>query len=208
MIWLELLVVLVCIFVGARLGGIALGTVAAIGLVVLVFAFGLPPGMPPRTVLGMILAVITAASTMQAAGGLDYLVVIADRALRIWPAGITIIAPFIAYVFTFAAGTGHIVYALLPVIAEVSRSAGVRPERPLSIATIASQQAITASPISAATVALLGLLSPAGVSLQQILLICIPSTLLASLIGALAVMWKGPELKDDPTYQDRLARGL
>jgi anaerobic C4-dicarboxylate transporter DcuA len=208
MIWLELLIVLVCIFVGARLGGIALGGVAGIGLVILVLIFGLPPGMPPRTVLGMILTVITAASTMQAAGGLDYLVVIADRALRIWPAGITIIAPLIAYVFTFAAGTGHIVYALLPVIAEVSRSAGVRPERPLSIATIASQQAITASPISAATVALLGLLSPAGVSLRQILLICIPSTLLGSLIGALAVMWKGPELKDDPIYQDRLARGL
>jgi anaerobic C4-dicarboxylate transporter DcuA len=208
MIWLELLVVLVCIFVGARLGGIALGGVAGIGLVILVLIFGLPPGMPPRTVLGMILTVITAAATMQAAGGLDYLVVIADRALRIWPAGITIVAPLIAYVFTFAAGTGHIVYALLPVIAEVSRNAGIRPERPLSIATIASQQAITASPISAATVALLGLLSPAGVSLQQILLICIPSTLLGSLIGALAVMWKGPELKDDPIYQDRLARGL
>jgi anaerobic C4-dicarboxylate transporter DcuA len=110
--------------------------------------------MPPRTVLGMILAVVTAASTMQAAGGLDYLVTLAERALRIWPAGITIVAPIVAYVFTFAAGTGHIVYALLPVIAEVSRKAGVRPERPLSIATIASQQAITASPISAATVAL------------------------------------------------------
>jgi len=208
MMWLELLVVLVCIFVGARLGGIALGTVAGIGLVVLVFLFGLPPGMPPRTVLGMILAVITAAATMQAAGGLDYLVVIADRMLRIWPAGITLVAPVIAYVFTFAAGTGHIIYALLPVIAEVSRKAGVRPERPLSIATIASQQAITASPISAATVALLGLLAPAGVPLQSILLICIPSTLLGSLLGAVAVMWKGPELKDDPIYQDRLARGL
>ena len=208
MIWLELLVVLVCIFVGARLSGIGLGTVAGVGLVVLVFIFGLPPGMPPRTVLGMILAVVTAAATMQAAGGLDYLVVIADRALRIWPAGITIIAPIVAYVFTLAAGTGHIVYALLPVIAEVSRSAGVRPERPLSIATIASQQAITASPISAATVALLGLLSPAGVHLHQILLICIPSTLLGSLIGALSVMWMGPELKDDPVYQERLAKGL
>lgn len=208
MFWVELLVVLVCIFVGARLGGIALGTVAGIGLVVLVFIFGLPPGMPPRTVLGMILAVVTAAATMQAAGGLDYLVTIAERALRIWPAGITIVAPIVAYVFTFAAGTGHIVYALLPVIAEVSRNAGVRPERPLSIATIASQQAITASPISAATVALLGLLSPTGIQLHQILLICIPSTLLGSLIGALSVMWKGPELQDDPIYQERLAKGL
>jgi len=208
MIWLELLVVLVCIFIGARLGGIALGTVAGLGLVVLVFLFGLPPGMPPRTVLGMILTVVTAAGTMQAAGGLDYLVMLADRALRIWPAGITIVAPIVAYVFTFAAGTGHIVYALLPVIAEVSRKAGVRPERPLSIATIASQQAIAASPISAATVALLGLLTPAGVHLQQILLICIPSTLLGSVIGALSVMWKGAELNDDPEYQERLAKGL
>jgi anaerobic C4-dicarboxylate transporter DcuA len=154
MLLLELVVVLICIFAGARLGGIALGTSAGIGLVILVFILGLPPGMPPRTVLGMILAVVTAASTMQAAGGLDYLVTLAERALRIWPAGITIVAPIVAYVFTFAAGTGHIVYALLPVIAEVSRKAGVRPERPLSIATIASQQAITASPISAATVAL------------------------------------------------------
>ena len=208
MIWLELLVVLACIFVGARLSGIGLGTVAGLGLVVLVFIFGLPPGMPPRTVLGMILCVVTAAATMQAAGGLDYLVVIADRALRIWPAGITIVAPIVAYVFTLAAGTGHIVYALLPVIAEVSRSAGVRPERPLSISVIASQQAITASPISAATVALLGLLGPSGVQLYQILLICIPSTLLGSLLGAFAVMWKGPELKDDPDYQERLAKGM
>jgi anaerobic C4-dicarboxylate transporter DcuA len=208
MIWLELLIVLACIFVGARLGGIALGTTAALGLVVLVFIFGLPPGMPPRTVLGMILAVITAAATMQAARGLDYLIVIADRALRIWPAGITLVAPVIAYVFTLAAGTGHIIYALLPVIAEVSRNAGVRPERPLSISTIASQQAITASPISAATVALLGLLSPAGIHLQTILLIAIPATFIGSLLGALAVMWKGPELKDDPIYQERLSRGL
>jgi anaerobic C4-dicarboxylate transporter DcuA len=207
MIWLELLIVLACIFVGARLGGIALGTIASVGLVALVFIFGLPPGMPPRTVLGMILAVITAAATMQAAHGLDYLIVIADRALRIWPAGITLVAPVIAYVFTLAAGTGHIIYALLPVIAEVSRNAGVRPERPLSISTIASQQAITASPISAATVALLGLLSPLGVHLQTILLIAIPSTFLGSLLGALSVMWKGPELSDDPIYKDRLAKG-
>jgi anaerobic C4-dicarboxylate transporter-like protein len=208
MIWLELLVVLACIFIGARLGGIALGTVAAIGLVILIFVFGLPPGMPPRTVLGMILSVITAAASMEAAGGLDYLIVLASRALRIWPAGITLVAPLIAYLFTLAAGTGHIIYALLPVIAEVSRNAGIRPERPLSIATIASQQAITASPISAATVALLGLLAPFGIHLQSILLICIPSTLLGSLLGAVAVMWKGEELKDDPIYKDRLAKGL
>ena len=208
MIWLELLVVLACIFFGARLGGISLGTIAAIGLAIMVFVFGLTPGAPPRTVLGMILAVITAAATMQAAGGLDYLVVIAERALRIWPKGITLVAMVVAYLFTFTAGTVHIIYALLPVIAEVSRKAGVRPERPLSIATIASQQAITASPISAATVALLGLLSGQGVRMEQILLISIPSTFLGCILGALAVMWKGKELDQDPVYQERLAKGL
>ncbi|HSY99035.1 MAG TPA: anaerobic C4-dicarboxylate transporter family protein [Terriglobales bacterium] len=208
MVWIELCVLLACILVGARVGGIALGTVAGLGLVVLVFIFGLPPGMPPRTVLGMIVAVVTAAATMQAAGGLNYLAAVADRALRVWPGGITIIAPLVTYVVTFAAGTVHIVYALLPVIAEVSRKAGVRPERPLSIATIAAQQAVTASPISAATVALLALLTPQGVQLKQILLICVPATLLGSLIGALAVLRKGPELEDDPIYKQRLAQGL
>ena len=201
MVWIELLVLLVCILVGARLGGIGLGTVAGIGLAALVFVFGLPPGMPPRTVLGMIVAVVTA-------GGLNYLAVVADRSLRVWPGGITIIAPIVTYIVAFAAGTVHIVYVLLPVIAEVSRKAGIRPERPLSIATIASQQAITASPISAATVALLALLTPQGVRLQQILLICIPSTLLGTLMGAIAVWRKGPELKDDPIYQERLAQGV
>jgi anaerobic C4-dicarboxylate transporter DcuA len=177
MVWIELLVLLVCILVGARLGGIGLGTVAGIGLAALVFVFGLPPGMPPRTVLGMIVAVVTA-------GGLNYLAVVADRSLRIWPGGITIIAPIVTYIVTFAAGTVHIVYVLLPVIAEVSRKAGIRPERPLSIATITSQQAITASSISAATV------------------------VLGTLMGAIAVWRKGPELKDDPIYQERLAQGV
>ena len=208
MVWIELFVLLACILVGARLGGIGLGTVAGLGLAVLVFVFGLPPGMPPRTVLGMIIAVVTAAATMQAAAGLNYMATVADRALRVWPGGITIIAPIVTYAVTFAAGTVHITYALLPVIAEVSLKAGVRPERPMSIATIASQQAITASPISAATVALLALLTPQGVHLQQILLICIPSTLLGSLIGAIAVLRKGTELEDDPIYQERLAQGL
>lgn len=208
MIWAELLVVLACIYFGARWGGISLGTIAAIGLAVLVFGFGLTPGAPPRTVLGMILAVITAAAAMQAAGGLDYLVILAERALRVWPRGITLVSALVAYIFTFMAGTSHIIYALLPVIAEVSRKAGVRPERPLSIATIASQQAVTASPISAATVALLGLLSGAGVRMEQILLISIPSTFLGCLLGALSVMWKGRELDRDPIYRERLAKGL
>jgi anaerobic C4-dicarboxylate transporter DcuA len=208
LIWIEFAVVLAAIFVGARVGGIGLGTVAAIGLAILVFVLGLPPGSPPTQVLGMIVAVVTAAATMQAAGGLDYLVGIATKALQAKPAWITFIAPFIAYFFTFAAGTGHVAYVLLPVIAEVSRKAGVRPERALSISAIASQQAITASPISAATVALIGLLGDKGVSLKHILLISLPATLLGVLAGALSVAWKGKDLKDDPEYQDRLAKGV
>ena len=207
MLFVELALVLLCIIVGARVGGIGLGTVAGAGLAILVFGFNLPPGVPPRTVLGMILCVITAAAAMQAAGGLDYLVGIADKALRAKPRAITFVAPVVAYLFTFLAGTGHVVYALLPVIGEVSRKAGIRPERPMSIAAIASQQAITASPISAATVAMLGLLAPMGLGLKDILMISIPSTLIGCLLGALAVSKVGPELADDPEYQRRLAAG-
>src|SRR5688572_1064423 len=120
---------------------------------------------------------------------------------------VTFVAPVVASVFTFLAGTGHVAYALFPVIAEVARKAGVRPERPMSIAAIASQQAITASPISAATVALLGLLSPSGIGLREILMISIPSTFIGCLLGALAVSRMGPELADDPEYRRRVAAG-
>lgn len=215
MFWVELFVVLAAIFVGARIGGAGLGTVAAIGLAVLVFVFGLPPSSPPVTVLAIIIAVVTAAATMQAAGGMDLLVKVAERALRARPQWITIVAPFVAYTFTFCSGTGHVAYAILPVIAEVSRKAGIRPERPMSISVIASQQAITASPLAAATVGLLGILSASGleingkpVELWHILAICIPSTLVGVALGALSVLRKGKRLADDPIYRDRLAKGL
>lgn len=208
MIWLELLVVLGAIVVGARIGGAGLGTAAAIGLAVLVFGFGLPPSSPPVTVLAIIIAVVTAAASMQAAGGMDLLVVLAERALRAHPKYITFIAPAVAYLFTFCSGTGHVAYAILPVIAEVSRKAGIRPERPMSISVIASQQAITASPLAAATAALLALLDKDGkVGLAQILMICVPSTFIGCMLGALSVYRMGPELADDPGYQARLASG-
>jgi len=208
MIWAEFLVVITAIVLGARIGGAGLGTMAAIGLAVLVFGFGLPPSSPPATVLAIVLCVVTAASAMQAAGGLDLLVTIAERALRAKPKYITFVAPAVAYLFTFCSGTGHVAYAILPVIAEVSRKAGIRPERPMSISVIASQQAITASPLAAATAAMLALLAGSDVTLGQILLICIPSTFIGCMLGALSVYWKGVELKDDPIYQDRLATGL
>ena len=155
----------------------------------------------------MIAAVISAAACMQAAGGLDLMVRVAERMLRKNPKNITIVAPLVTYTFTFLAGTGHVAYSVLPVIAEVARETKIRPERPLGIAVIASQQAITASPISAATVALLGLLAGFDITLFDILKITIPATLIGVLVGAFASMRVGKELVDDPEYQRRLKNG-
>jgi len=207
MIWIELIILLSCIVIGARLGGIALGTVAGIGLLVFVFFFGLPPGGPPGSVLGMIIAVITALATMQAAGGLDYLVSVAEKVMRKRPQYITFVAPIVTYLLVFASGTAHVIYALLPVIAEVARNGKIRPERPLSISVIAGFQGVIASPISAATVAMLGFLLAQGISLPRLLAITIPSTFLGVVIGALSVAWRGKNLDNDPEYQKRLATG-
>ena len=207
MIWIELIILLACIVIGARFGGIALGTVAGIGLLVFVFLFGLPPGGPPQSVLGMIIAVITALATMQAAGGLDYLVSVAEKIMRRRPQYITFVAPVVTYVLVLASGTAHVIYALLPVIAEVSRNGKIRPERPLSISVIAGFQGVIASPISAATVAMLGFLLAQGISLPRLLAVTIPSTFLGVVIGSLSVAWRGKNLDADDEYQKRLGTG-
>ncbi|MFV0545071.1 MAG: anaerobic C4-dicarboxylate transporter family protein [Bacteroides sp.] len=205
---LQLLFVLTAIVVGARLGGIGLGVMGGLGLAVLTFGFGLQPTAPPIDVMLMIVAVISAASCMQAAGGLDYMVKQAERLLRKNPSHVTLLSPLVTYLFTFVAGTGHVAYSILPVIAEVATETKIRPERPLGIAVIASQQAITASPISAATVALLGMLSGYQISLFDILKITIPATIIGVLVAALFSMRVGKELADDPEYQKRLSKGL
>jgi len=207
MFWIEFLVVLLAIFIGARIGGIGLGVMGGVGLAVLIFGFGLQPTSPPIDVMLMIVAVITAAASMQAAGGLDYLVALAEKMLRKHPNRITFLGPLVTYLFTFVAGTGHVSYAVLPVISEVALETGVRPERPLSIAVIASQQAITASPISAATVALLGMLSPMGFQLIDILIISIPATIMGVLVGAFVANKMGKELEKDPEYIRRVEAG-
>lgn len=209
MIYIELLIVLLAIFVGARVGGIGLGIFGMIGLGILVFGFGLKPGNPPIDVMLIIVAVITAAATLQAAGGLDYLVKVAEKILRKNPSMITFLAPVVCYFFTLFSGTGHIAYSLLPIISEIATDSKVRPERPLSISVIASQQAITASPISAATAALLSaeLLGDKGITLGNILLVCIPATLVGVIVGALAVSFMGVPLEKDPEYLRRLAEG-
>jgi anaerobic C4-dicarboxylate transporter DcuA len=204
---LEFAVLLAALFMGARSGGVALGLWGAVGLLVLVVGFGVPPGAIPGEVLIIVLTVIMAASAMEVAGGVDFLVRVAERIIRKNPKQVTIVAPLVTYAFTFASGTGHIVYPLLPVIYEVAHESGIRPERPMAIATIASQQAITASPVSAATAAMIGLLAVHHVGLIQILLICVPATLLAVIIAAFVQLRVGKELKDDPEYQRRLKSG-
>lgn len=205
---LQLAFVLTAIIIGARIGGIGLGVMGGIGLGILTFVFGLQPTAPPIDVMLMIVAVITAAACMQAAGGLDLMVKAAERLLRKKPSQITLLSPLVTYLFTFVAGTGHVAYSVLPVIAEVARETKIRPERPLGIAVIASQQAITASPISAATVALLGLLGGYDISLPDILMITIPATLIGVLLGALYSLRVGKELTEDPEYQRRVKEGL
>src|SRR3974390_3907367 len=203
----EFLVLIGALFMGARAGGVARGLWGAVGLLVLVGGFGVPPGAIPGEVLIIVLTVIMAASAMEVAGGVDFLVRVAERIIRKNPKQVTIVAPLVTYGFTFASGTGHIVYPLLPVIYEVAHESGIRPERPMAIGTIASQQAITASQVSGATAAMIGLLATHHLGLVQILLICVPSTLLAVLIAALVQLGVGKELKEDPEYQRRLQRG-
>lgn len=208
MIWIDLIVVLACIVWGARLGGIGLGTVAALGLAYFVFGLGRAPGTFPGEVLLIVLCVVTAAAALQAAGGLDLMVTSAEKILRRHPRQITFLAPLISYIFTFVSGTGHVSYSLLPIIAEVSRKVKERPERPLSISVIASQVAVTASPMSAATAGMVALFSKNGhLGLTDILMVCVPSTLIGVLAGALAVRKMGVELEDDPVYRQRLADG-
>ena len=204
--WLQLAILLAAIVLGARRGGMALGPMGGLGLVIFVFLFGLPPGSPPGTVLGIILSVITALSLLEAAGGLDLVVRFAERILRGNPSRVTVLAPLVTYLLVLASGTQHVIYALLPVIAEVSRKAGIRPERPLSMSVIASQQGLIASPVSAVTAALLGTLA-GGPALPQILLVVIPATLVGLAAGTLSVAFRGVELADDPEYKRLLAAG-
>jgi len=203
----ELVIVLLAIYLGARLGGIGIGFAGGLGVLVLTLVFQINPGSIPFDVIEIIMAVIAAIAAMQVAGGMDYLVSLAERMLRRHPKYITFLAPLVTWLMTVLAGTGHTAFSTLPVITEVAKEQGIRPSRPLSIAVIASQIAITASPISAAVVFFSGVLEPLGISYLTLLAICIPSTLIAVMITAGVCNFLGCELKDDPVYQERLAKG-
>ena len=204
---LEFLVVVICIVMGVRMGGIGLGIWGGVGVFILVFIFGLAPGEIPGSAMLIILTVVTAAGAMQAAGGIDWLVVVAAKLIRKRPKLITLIAPLVSYAFVVGAGTSNIFYPLIPVIYEVSYKEGIRPERALSLSTVATALGITSSPVAAAMAAMVALMEPEGVTLPQILAITIPSSIVAIIIGSLVMMRWGKNLENDPEFQKRLAEG-
>ena len=211
MIVVELIVVLGAIFLGARLGGIAIGFAGGLGVLVLAL-LGLKPGAMPLDVVSIIISVIAAIAAMQVAGGMDYLVDLADRILRRNPRHLTFLAPIITYLMTLMAGTGHTAFSTMPVITEVAKENNIRPSRPLSVAVVASQIAITASPISAAVVFFASVLEKKGVDYLSLLAVAIPSTFLACMATAAIMMAvdkiRGTtELSTHPEYQRRLAAG-
>lgn len=204
MIFLQLAILLICIFIGARMSGIGLGVMGMIGLLILLFVFGVQPSDPPLEVMLIIMSVVTAAAALQAAGGMDYLVKVAGNILRSHPGQITILGPLVTYCFTLFAGTAHISYSILPIIAEVAIKARIRPERALSMSVTAAHMGITASPVSAASAALLTVLAASGVRLADILMVCIPATLIGVLAGIAFVYKRGKELDKDPEFLGRM----
>jgi anaerobic C4-dicarboxylate transporter DcuA len=204
MIFLQLAVLLICIFIGSRMSGIGLGVMGMIGLLILLFVFGMQPSSPPLEVMLIIMSVVTAAASLQAAGGMDYLVNVAAKILRSHPGQITILGPLVTYFFTLFAGTAHISYSIMPIVAEVATKARVRPERAMSMCVTAAHMAITASPVSAATAALLTIISPGGSKLSDILMVCIPSTLIGVIVGILFVLKRGKELNNDPEFLEKM----
>ena len=209
-ILIQLLIVLALIFIGARVGGIGLGIYGMVGVFILVFLFGLKPGNIPLDVMLIIVSVITATAALQAAGGLDYLVGLAARFLRKHPDHITYYGPLTTWLFCLVAGTAHTSYSLLPIISEIATKSKIRPERPMTVATIAASLGITGSPMSAATAAVIStdLLGGQGIELKDILLVCIPASLIAILVSSFVQNRVGKELVDDPEYQRRVKEGL
>jgi anaerobic C4-dicarboxylate transporter len=183
MIFIQLAVLLICIFISARMSGIGLGVMGMIGLLILMFVFGMQPSDPPLEVMLIILSVVTAAAALQAAGGMDYLVHLAGKVLRSRPGQITILGPIVTYLFTLFAGTAHISYSILPIIAEVAIKARIRPERALSMSVTAAHMGITASPVSAASATLLTVLAASGVKLADILMIMLAAAGLIILLA-------------------------
>ncbi len=209
MVILQIIVLLGAIYIGVRLGGIGIGYAGGAGVLVLGLCLGMKPGNIPWDVILIIASVIAAISAMQLAGGLDYLVQIAERILRSNPKYINYLAPIVTYVLTFFAGTGHTAFSMIPVIVEVAKGQKIRPVVPLSIAVVSSQIAITASPVSAAVIYMSGVLEGFGWSYPALLGIWIVTTFIGCMITSFVMtLCSNMDLDSDPVYKDRLAKGL
>jgi anaerobic C4-dicarboxylate transporter DcuB len=209
MIGLEFLVVLGCLILGTRYGGMGLGLISGIGLFILTFGFNLQPGQPPVDVMLTILAVIACASVLQTAGGLNVMMKVAERILRRHPSYITILAPLTTWTLTFLCGTGHVVYTMFPIIYDIAVKKGIRPERPMAVASVASQMGIGASPVSVSVVSMVSILAQShgvgsAIGLLDLLSVSIPSTLLGVIVAALWSMNRGKDLDKDEEFQAKI----
>ena len=203
---IQLLIVLGALWVGSRYGSLALGAISGIGLAILVFGFGLKPGTPPTDVIYIIIAAVTCAGMMQASGGMDWLIQLAEKLLRKHPNSITFLAPLCTFFLTVLVGTGHVVYTLMPIICDIALKKGIRPERPCGVASIASQVGITCSPIAAAVVAFVSISNDNGfnISIPQVLMVSIPACICGLMAAAAASYRRGLDLDKDPVFQAKL----
>ena len=204
---IQLLIVLAALYVGSRYGSLALGAISGLGLAILVFGFGMKPGTPPTEVIYIIIAAVTCAGILQAAGGMDWLIQLAEKLLRKHPDRITFLAPFATFFLTVLVGTGHVVYTLMPIIVDIAIKKGIRPERPCGVASVASQVGITCSPIAAAVVAFVTISNANGygVSIPQVLMVTIPACLIGLFFAAMASFRRGKDLDKDPDFQKRIS---
>lgn len=203
MIWIEFAIMLAAILIGSQMKGIGLGVMGTVALLIFILVFKMRPTDPPLDVMLIILSIVTTAATLQAAGGLDYLVGVAEKIIRSKPSQIIFIGPFTVFFLCLFAGTSHIVYSLLPIISEVSAKKRIRPERPLSMSVIASHLALTSSPMSAATAAMTAILAFPGAQ-KNILMVCIPASLIGVFVGCLSVLKMGKDLDKDPEFQKKM----
>ena len=203
---LQLLIVLAALYIGSRYGSLALGAISGIGLAILVLGFGLEPGTPPTDVIYIIIAAVTCAGILQASGGMDWLIQLAEKLLRKHPERITFLAPFCTFFLTILVGTGHVVYTLMPIICDIALKKGIRPERPCGVASIASQVGITCSPIAAAVVAFVSISNTNGfeISIPQVLMVTIPACMCGLTAAALCSYKRGKDLDKDPVFQKKL----
>ncbi len=203
----ELLIVLAALYVGSRYGSLALGAISGIGLAILVFGFGLKPGTPPTDVIYIIIAAVTCAGTLQASGGMDWMIQIAEKMLRKHPDHITFLAPLVTFFLTVLVGTGHVVYTIMPIICDIALKKNIRPERPCGVASVASQVGITCSPIAAAVVAFVTISNANGymVAIPQVLMVTIPACVCGLMCAAAASFKRGKDLDNDPEFLKRKA---